>query len=387
MKEVEYLGFHVTTERKLPIGKKLMRFFRSTDPETFGTFDGLIAPNIGPVDSAHIDKTAVPMDTDRAASIRGCKTNGGTKEFDKTFDLYTDASARQLGGVIMQEGRPLAFWSKKCNESQEHYTMNKKELLGVVEMLREFRSILWGRKIRIFPEHKNSVQATFNNEQTLRWSLEIEEYGPEIVYIKGHDNIVADALLRLPLKPDEIAAARESQANVRILLPLQMVSKVMNTYHERLMHPGEQIMLESLKEVMTWPGMTEAVCQWVRNCATCARSKVSGQKYRKIRKKTIEVCPWAEIAVDTLDPRGKHGWRAMTIIDTSTQLVGIISMTDGTSAEAARIVDQAWFNRYPRPERCIYDRGPEFRCEFPELLESYGVEYIGNTAKICKLME
>ncbi|OWY90382.1 Rapid-growth-like protein 25, partial [Phytophthora megakarya] len=61
--------------------------------------------------------------------------------------------------------------------------------------------------------------------------------------------------------------------------------------------------------------------------------------------------------------------------------VEIINMDDGTSAEAARIVDQQWFNRYPRPERCIYDQGPEFRAEFQELLQSYGVEYAGNTAK------
>ena len=56
-------------------------------------------------------------------------------------------------------------------------------------------------------------------------------------------------------------------------------------------------------------------------------------------------------------------------------------MQDGTSAEAARIVDQMWFNRYPRPERCIYDQGSEFSTEFQELLCSYGVEYAGNTAK------
>ncbi|OWZ04668.1 Pol Polyprotein [Phytophthora megakarya] len=40
-----------------------------------------------------------------------------------------------------------------------------------------------------------------------------------------------------------------------------------------------------------------------------------------------------------------------------------------------------WFNRYPRPERCVYDQGPEFKGEFVELLDSYGVTKLPNTAK------
>ena len=32
----------------------------------------------------------------------------------------------------------------------------------------------------------------------MRWCLIIEEYGPELIYVKGENNIVADALSRLP---------------------------------------------------------------------------------------------------------------------------------------------------------------------------------------------
>ena len=35
-----------------------------------------------------------------------------------------------------------------------------------------------------------------------RWRLVLEEYGPEIRYIKGEKNIAADALSRLPLQDD-----------------------------------------------------------------------------------------------------------------------------------------------------------------------------------------
>eukprot|EP00644_Phytophthora_capsici_P003336 jgi/Phyca11/68826/gw1.7.415.1 len=123
-------------------------------------------------------------------------------------------------------------------------------------------------------------------------------------------------------------------------------------------------MLESIWATMIWPGMTIDVSNWVRGCKQCARSKKTQKKYGKIPANTVEVRPWAEIAADSIGPFGPHQWRAMTIIDTSTRLLEIAAMDDGTSEEDARIMDQWWLNRYPRPERCIYDQGPEFKAEF-----------------------
>ena len=120
-------------------------------------------------------------------------------DFSKEFEVYTDSSDKQLGGVIVQEGRPLAFYSRKLRGPQLNYTVTEKELLGVVETLKEFRSILHGQRIKVYTDHKNLKyeNSTATSQRAMRWRVLLEEYNPEIIYIKGVHNTVADAISRL----------------------------------------------------------------------------------------------------------------------------------------------------------------------------------------------
>ena len=54
-------------------------------------------------------------------------------------------------------------------------------------------------------DHNNLVYKTFNTERVMRWRLLIKEYGPELCYIKGKDNIVADVLSRYDMKEQEFS--------------------------------------------------------------------------------------------------------------------------------------------------------------------------------------
>ncbi len=40
-------------------------------------------------------------------------------DFSKPFEIYTDASSMQLGAVITQDNRPIAFFSRKLSETQQ----------------------------------------------------------------------------------------------------------------------------------------------------------------------------------------------------------------------------------------------------------------------------
>ena len=132
-------------------------------------------------------------------------------DYSKVFEIYTDASSRQLGAVITQNNRPIAFFSRKLNEAQTKYSVTELELLSIIETLKEFRGMLWGQKIKVFTDHMNLMRDALGltSNRVYRWRLLLEEYGPEIVYIKGIHNTVADAISRLEydseINPDQMS--------------------------------------------------------------------------------------------------------------------------------------------------------------------------------------
>ena len=120
-------------------------------------------------------------------------------DFEKPFEVRTDASLYGTGGVLMQDGRVIAYTSKKFSPAERNYTTTEQELLGLVRAMQEWRCYLEGvpRVLLITDHHPLVYLQTQPNlsRRVVRWVEFLQRFNFEIKYEPGKTNI-ADPLSR-----------------------------------------------------------------------------------------------------------------------------------------------------------------------------------------------
>ncbi|KAM0841708.1 hypothetical protein ACQ4PT_058840 [Festuca glaucescens] len=120
-------------------------------------------------------------------------------DFNKTFELECDASGIGLGGVLLQEGKPVAYFSEKLSGPSLNYSTYDKELYALVRTLETWQHYLWPKEFVIHSDHESlkhiRSQAKLNRRHA-KWVEFIESFPYVIKHKKGKDNVIADALSR-----------------------------------------------------------------------------------------------------------------------------------------------------------------------------------------------
>jgi predicted aspartyl protease len=123
------------------------------------------------------------------------------------FELSTDASSVGLGAILTQPhsdgtNRVVSYASRSLNKAERNYSATERECLAIVWALQHFRPYVLDRPCVVYTDHRAlTFLASLRNPtgRLARWTLQLQEYRPDIRYRPGSANLPADALSRAPL--------------------------------------------------------------------------------------------------------------------------------------------------------------------------------------------
>ena len=117
--------------------------------------------------------------------------------FNKQFDVYMSTWNFQQGEFIIQEDKPISFYSRKLTRPQKMYKATEQELLSIVETLKSFQTLFLVQQLKLHTDHKNLTYKMFNTDIVLIWRLILEECSHDREYIVFKQNMAVDTISEL----------------------------------------------------------------------------------------------------------------------------------------------------------------------------------------------
>ncbi len=118
-------------------------------------------------------------------------------DFDNEFEIHSDASNFVIGGVLVQEGRPMAFESKKLSETERRWPTHEKEMWAVIHCLKTWGHYIGSKDVVVWTNNVTlkyfSTQPKLSSKQ-VRWQDTLALFNVDIRHKPEKENIVPDAL-------------------------------------------------------------------------------------------------------------------------------------------------------------------------------------------------
>ncbi|GJZ71245.1 putative reverse transcriptase domain-containing protein [Tanacetum coccineum] len=197
-------------------------------------------------------------------------------EGSEDFIIYCDASIKDLGAVLMQREKVIAYASLQLKIHEKNYTTHDLELRGVVFALKIWRHYLYGTKCTVFTDHKS-----------LQHILEQKEL-----------NMRQRHCLDLPKQ---------------ILNAQTEARKPENIKNEDVGGVG----YPDMKKLYWWPNMKADIATYVSKCLTCAKVKAGHQRPLVLLvQPEIPQWKWDNITMDFIMklPKSSQGYNTIWVI-------------------------------------------------------------------------
>jgi hypothetical protein len=326
-------------------------------------------------------------------------------------------SEQGIGAVLLQNEHPLAFVSKALGIRNKGLSTYEKEYMAILLAVQQWRAYLQHNEFLIRTDHASLAHLTDQRLHT-PWQHKVFtklmglQY--KIVYKKGSDNRVADALSRRP-HPDlasfaisraqpawlltiwdvyqQDATARELLQRLaictepdqaftlrggvirkknRIWLPAntQLQEQIIAAFHASPLggHSGIPVTLSRLKQLFSWQGMVRSVHDFVRQCQICQQSKPDRAKYPGLLQPLpVPDAAWQVISLDFIEglPRSGRYNCILVVVDKFSRYAHFLPLSHPFSAATVvTVFMDTVFKLHGPPEQIISDRDRIFNSLF-----------------------
>jgi hypothetical protein len=333
-------------------------------------------------------------------------------DLDKPFVVHVDASGYALGAVLQQDQghglQPVAFESRKLQPPERKLAPYDRELLALIHALLKWKHLLIGAKFTVHTDQqalKYLLTAPVRTSRQERWLAEIMRFMPDIKYVKGSDNVVADALSRrvdlaamhvssvvasslvqdIPIlcaaDPTVVKLVDEGTLVFRDSIPYTVKTGKMfvpEGLRERVLkechstpfagHLGINKMHELVCRDFWWPQISSAVRDFCRSCDACQRNKGPGAvPYGLLQPLPVPNGPWQSVSLDLVTdlPICCGHDSILVVVDRCTRLAIFSACTKTISApQLAQLFIDKVFVRFGMPTSIVSDRDPRFTSNF-----------------------
>lgn len=368
-------------------------------------------------------------------------------DFSEPFVIQSDASDTGIGGILSQtlDGaeRVIAYASRSLSKSERNFSVTERECLAVIFCIEKFRPYIEGVHFTVRTDHHSLLW--LNNIKNpsgrlARWAVRLRQFSFTLVHRKGRDNVVPDALSRIPhpevalidiipsetdtwymsmleniqRSPDTYPQWKVDGGQVYKFLPCQLPLKtnirewkllvpksqrleIIRSCHEppTCAHLGFFKSLARVQDSYYWPHMRHDILKFVRRCKVCGSQKLSykGRMGLFGAEKNVQF-PWQIISVDLVGPfpRSTRGFTHMlTVTDWFTKYTLVHPLRQATAPNIVKFIESDVFLIFGVCQFVICDNGSQFAGHiFKQLMDKYQVQKIWFTPRYaaqCSFVE
>ncbi|GKD09026.1 ty3-gypsy retrotransposon protein, partial [Tanacetum coccineum] len=357
--------------------------------------------------------------------------------FDQTFIVETDVADAGIGAVLLQNDRPICYFSRRLGPRMQVAATYQKELFAIVEAVFKWRQYLLGRRFVIRTDHrsiKELLQQVIQTPIQQKYVRKLLGFDFSIEYKPGAQNTVADAFSRVFEDSESLTASfmhlsqpltaflSDLKAENSTLADLVTIHRQLDTgtaavgfrrqegmvifqdryyvgaesklkplllreFHDTPSsgHGGVKKMMVGLSAVFYWKGMRKAVEAYVKQCRVCQQTKYSTQAIGGyLQPLATPTAVWEDLSMDFITgmPVSKGLTVVLVVVDRFSKYAHFAPLPTSFNAhKVAEVFVDTVIKLHGIPKTIVSDRDPIFVSNFwTQLFKLSGTQLNHSTA-------